>query len=102
MVKGELFFDNQSDYMDDMFYDEVICGKKDPQHRELQIITDKLTKESFNFTVPLRDYFLEEQFEEIGLENTLENRKAFYEMLYSTPNLGNYTSGAILTDELIR
>jgi len=36
------------------------------------------------------------------MENNFKNREAFYELVYTTPNLGNYTSGAILTDELIR
>ena len=52
--------------------------------------------------MPLRDDYLNEQLEELCLESNPENREKFYEMLYSTPNLGQYTSGAILTDELIR
>lgn len=36
------------------------------------------------------------------MENNYDNRAEFYEMIYSTPNLGNYTTGAVLTDELIK
>ena len=42
------------------------------------------------------------RFAGVGIENTEENRRAYREMLLTTPNLGEYISGAILFDETIR
>ncbi len=38
----------------------------------------------------------------VGVENTEENRRTYREMLLTTPNLGDYISGAILYDETLR
>ena len=38
----------------------------------------------------------------IGVENTFEMRRAYRELLFSAPGLGNYVSGVILYDETIR
>lgn len=88
--------------MDQQFFDEQVVHYEDPKFREILINAEKLTRGRFNITVPLREDYLKDQFDEIGLTNDFANREKFYEMIYSTPNLGNYTSGAILTDELIR
>ncbi|CAM9453167.1 unnamed protein product [Sphacelaria rigidula] len=37
----------------------------------------------------------------IGVDNTEENRQAYRGMLFTTPNLGNYISGAILYEETL-
>ena len=42
------------------------------------------------------------RFEDIGLENSEEMRRKYREMLYSTPDLGKYVSGAIMFDETCR
>ncbi|MDW8479981.1 MAG: class I fructose-bisphosphate aldolase [Xanthomonadales bacterium] len=42
------------------------------------------------------------RFAAVGLENTEENRRAYREMLLTTPGLGEHISGAILFDETIR
>ena len=42
------------------------------------------------------------RFAGVGIENTEENRRAYREMLLTTPNLGEYISGAILFDETLR
>ena len=42
------------------------------------------------------------RFAGVGVENSEENRRAYREMLLTTPNLGNYISGAILFDETLR
>jgi len=41
------------------------------------------------------------RLETIGVKNTEEMRRAFREMLYSTPGLGKYISGVIMFDETI-
>ncbi|MSP20681.1 MAG: fructose-bisphosphate aldolase class I [Alphaproteobacteria bacterium] len=38
----------------------------------------------------------------VKVDGTVENRQAYREMLFSTPRLGEYISGAILYDETIR
>ncbi|PSC74433.1 putative fructose-bisphosphate aldolase chloroplastic [Micractinium conductrix] len=41
------------------------------------------------------------RLESVGLENTVENRQAYRELLVSTPGLGQYISGAILFEETL-
>ncbi|KAL4450654.1 hypothetical protein ABPG77_001010 [Micractinium sp. CCAP 211/92] len=41
------------------------------------------------------------RLESIGLENTVENRQAYRELLVTTPGLGEYISGAILFEETL-
>ena len=45
---------------------------------------------------------IQKRFDLIGLENTLENRKAYRELLFTTPGMGEYISGVILFDETLR
>src|SRR5690554_996802 len=42
------------------------------------------------------------RFAGVGIENTEENRRAYRELLLTTPDLSEYISGAILFDETIR
>ncbi len=42
------------------------------------------------------------RFAGVGIENTEENRRAYRELLLTTPGLNEYISGAILFDETIR
>ena len=42
------------------------------------------------------------RFAGVNVENTEENRRAYREMLLTTPDLGQYISGAILFDETLR
>ena len=42
------------------------------------------------------------RFDGVGIESTEENRRAYRELLLSTPNLGEHIAGAILFDETIR
>ncbi|MGN6512574.1 MAG: class I fructose-bisphosphate aldolase [Lysobacteraceae bacterium] len=42
------------------------------------------------------------RFAGVGVENTEEHRRAYREMLLTTPKLGDYISGAILYDETLR
>jgi fructose-bisphosphate aldolase class I len=42
------------------------------------------------------------RFKSVNVENSEENRRAYREMLLTTPNLGQHISGAILYDETIR
>ncbi len=39
------------------------------------------------------------RFDGVGVEGTFDTRRAYREMLFSTPSLGKYVSGAILYDE---
>ena len=45
---------------------------------------------------------IKKRFDSVGVENSEENRRAYREMLLTTPNLGDYISGAILYDETLR
>lgn len=41
------------------------------------------------------------RLQSIGVENTESNRQAYRGLLFTTPNLGNYISGAILYEETL-
>ena len=45
---------------------------------------------------------IKKRFDPVGVENTEENRRAYREMLLTTPGLGEHISGAILYDETLR
>jgi fructose-bisphosphate aldolase, class I len=45
---------------------------------------------------------IEKRFKGISLENVEDNRRAYRDMLFTTPKLGNYISGVILFDETLR
>jgi fructose-bisphosphate aldolase class I len=45
---------------------------------------------------------IEKRFKSIGLDSTEENRRAYRDMLLTTPGLEEYISGVILFDETIR
>lgn len=42
------------------------------------------------------------RFKKVGIEDNVENRRAYRELLLTTPKLNDYISGAILYDETIR
>lgn len=42
------------------------------------------------------------RFEKVGIESTEDNRRAYREMLFTTPGMGDYISGVIMFDETIR
>ena len=45
---------------------------------------------------------IEKRFDSIGLESTEDNRRAYRQLLFTTPGLGEHISGVILFDETIR
>ena len=45
---------------------------------------------------------IKKRFDSVGIECTEENRRAYREMLLTTPRLGEHISGAILFDETLR
>ena len=45
---------------------------------------------------------IKKRFDSIGVESTEENRRAYRDMLFTTPNLGDSISGVILYDETLR
>src|SRR5918993_1052627 len=45
---------------------------------------------------------IEKRFDSIGLESTEENRRAYRDMLFTTPGLEDSVSGVILYDETLR
>jgi fructose-bisphosphate aldolase, class I len=42
------------------------------------------------------------RFDSVGVESTEENRRAYREMLFTTPNISEFVSGVILFDETLR
>jgi fructose-bisphosphate aldolase class I len=45
---------------------------------------------------------IEKRFDQIGVDSTEENRRAYRQLLFTTPGLGEHISGVILFDETIR
>ena len=45
---------------------------------------------------------IEKRFQKINVESTEDNRRAYREMLFTTPGIGDHISGVILYDETIR
>ena len=45
---------------------------------------------------------IEKRFKSIDVESTEENRRAYREMLFTTPGMGEFVSGVILYDETLR
>src|SRR5438093_1933922 len=45
---------------------------------------------------------IEKRFKTIGVAATEENRRAYRELLFTTPGLGDYIRGVILFDETLR
>ncbi len=45
---------------------------------------------------------IKKRFDQIGVESTEETRRAYRELLFTTPGIGDYISGVILFDETIR
>jgi len=45
---------------------------------------------------------IEKRFKALGIPSTEENRRAYRELLFTTPGLGEFISGVILFDETIR
>ena len=45
---------------------------------------------------------IKKRFDQIGVESNEENRRAYRQMLFTTPGVGDHISGAILYDETIR
>src|SRR5262249_61111532 len=48
------------------------------------------------------DGTIKKRFDSIGIESTEENRRAYRDMLFTTPDVEEYISGVILFDETIR
>lgn len=42
------------------------------------------------------------RFDKVGIESTEDNRRAYRELLFTTPGIGEFISGAIMYDETIR
>src|ERR1044072_4779913 len=45
---------------------------------------------------------IKKRFDSIGVESTEDTRRAYRQMLFTTPELGEHISGVILYDETIR
>src|SRR5437660_9270224 len=48
------------------------------------------------------DSTIKKRFDSIGIESTEEHRRAYRDMLFTTPGVEDYISGVILFDETIR
>ncbi|HJR45696.1 MAG TPA: class I fructose-bisphosphate aldolase [Actinomycetota bacterium] len=67
-----------------------------------QIATSLVARDKGILAADESDPTIAKRFKSVNIENTEENRRAYRDMLFSTPDLEKYISGVILFDETIR
>lgn len=67
-----------------------------------QIISELLVPGKGIFAIDASTKTMDKRLTNLGIETNEENRRAFRELLVTTPGLGEYVSGAILYDETVR
>src|SRR5438067_13097635 len=73
------------------------------QHDELYATAQALVAEGKGIlAADESDSTIKKRFDSIGLESTEDNRRAYRDMLFTTPGVEEYISGVILFDETIR
>ena len=76
----------------------------------MTVSTQELVKTVTEFTIPAKGLLaadeslgtIEKLFKAVGVANTVEARRDYREMLFSTPGLGDYICGAILFEETLK
>jgi len=109
-INGPIDISPKTDYQDMMFYAKLYEHYHDlPKYHgnafKMELIENAkllaskgkgiLASDESNATCGKR-------FKSIGVENTEENRRAYRELLYSTPGLEKYIVGVIMYDETAR
>ena len=73
------------------------------EHRELQDVAEALVADDKGILAADESSgTIEKRFDSIKLESTEENRRAYRDMLFTTPGLKEFVSGVILFDETLR
>jgi fructose-bisphosphate aldolase class I len=96
--------------MDLLFYSQRYENYKDLPHYTGNKFKDELMKNAKKLAAPGTGILASDEstgtignrFNQINVENTRENRIAYREMLFTTPGLEKYISGAIIYDETAR
>ena len=100
----------QEGWADMLFYSKKYDNLENLPHYNGNAFKVELMKNAKVLSTPGRGILASDEsngtcgkrFEDIGLENTEENRRKYREMLFSTPGLQEYISGAIMFDETAR
>jgi fructose-bisphosphate aldolase class I len=72
-------------------------------HQELRTVAEALVAEGKGILAADESFpTIEKRFKKIGLPSTEENRRAYRQMLFATPEFGKWISGVILFDETLR
>lgn len=93
-----------------LFYSQRYENYKDLPHYTGNKYKDELMKNARKLATPGTGILASDEstgtignrFKQINVENTHENRIAYREMLFTTPGLEKYVSGAIIYDETAR
>ena len=93
-----------------IFYSQKYENYQDLPHYTGNKYKDELMKNANLLSTPGKGILASDEstgtigkrFDSIGVENTHENRIAYRELLFTTPNLEDYISGAIVFDETAR
>ena len=97
-------------FQDMMFYHKQYVTLSEIPHNTKNMYVDELMKTAKALATPGKGILASDEstgtignrFKQIQLENTHENRIAYRDLLFSTPGLSDYISGAILYDETAR
>jgi fructose-bisphosphate aldolase class I len=100
----------KQDHMDLLFYSQRYENYRDLPHYTGNKFKDELMKNAKIIAAHGKGILASDEstgtignrFSQIDVENTRENRIAYREMLFTTPGLEKYISGAIIFDETAR
>merc|ERR1719313_1485642 len=109
-VDGATSTEAKEGWADMLFYSQKYDNLADLPHYTGNKYKEELMKNARYLATPGRGILASDEsngtcgkrFEDIGLENTEELRRSYREMLYTTPGLSEYISGAIMFDETCR
>jgi hypothetical protein len=109
-VEGKATTETKEGWADMLFYSQKYDNLADLPHYTGNKFKEELMKNARYLATPGRGILASDEsngtcgkrFEDIGLENSEELRRKYREMLYSTPELSKYVSGAIMYDETVR
>lgn len=109
-VKGDTKIEPKEGFQDMMFYRRVFEELEDLPHYQGNPFKDELMQNARLLSTEGKGILASDEsnatcgkrFEKINLENNIANRQRYRELLYTTPNLNEYITGAIMYDETIR
>ena len=109
-VEGKIDIKPKEGHLDMIFYDQEFEHFRDLPHYHGNEFKQELMKNAKLLATPGKGILAADEstgtigkrFDQISVENTHENRKAYRELLFTTPNLEKHIAGVIMYDETAR